>query len=146
MADTLQSAIDVAIGTPGTMYAEYTNRIYDLDLFRSRTIEHLTAAGLCGAWDYGNVIGDEIFVRSADGCVVEQYDIITGEGGVRNANKGSNAWQEGWGVPVPGPQAALLAGGRPPVLAAGRPLDVLLLDQGDARRVRGGRLPAPGRR
>jgi len=82
MADTLQSALDVAVGTSGTMYAEYSNRIYDLDLFRSRTIVHLTAAGLCGAWDYGNVVGDEIFVRSADGCVAEQYDIIAGDGGV----------------------------------------------------------------
>ena len=67
-------------------------------------MEHLTAAGLCGAWDYGNERGDEIFVRSADGCVAEQYDLITGEGGVRDANKGSNAWQEGLGVPVPGPK------------------------------------------
>jgi len=104
MAETLQAAVDVAIGTAGTMYAEYPNRIYDLDLFRSRTLEHLTAAGLCGAWDYGNEKGDEIFVRSADGCVAEQYDLITGEGGVRNANKGSNAWQEGFSVPVPGPK------------------------------------------
>ena len=104
MADVLQSAIDVAIGTPGTMYAEYANRIYDLDLFRSRTIEHLTAAGLCGAWDFGNERGDEIFVRSADGCVVEQYDLVTGEGGVRVPNKASNAFQEGFGVPVPGPK------------------------------------------
>ncbi|HSD67314.1 MAG TPA: hypothetical protein VLF95_11465 [Vicinamibacteria bacterium] len=104
MADTLQAAVDVAVGTPGAMYSEFPNRIYDLDLFRSRTLEHLTAAGLCGAWDYGNEVGDEIFVRSADGCVTEQYDLITGEGGVRNANKGSNGWQEGWGVPVPGPK------------------------------------------
>jgi hypothetical protein len=104
MAETLQAAIDAAIGTPGTMYAEYSNRIYNLDLFRSRTVDHLTAAGLCGAWDYGNEIGDEIYLRSADGCVTEQYDLITGEGGVRNANKGSNAWQEGWEVPVPDPK------------------------------------------
>jgi hypothetical protein len=104
MAEVLQSAIDVAVGTRGTMYVEYSNRIYDLDLFRSRTIDHLTAAGVCGAWDYGNERGDEIFVRSADGCVVEQYDLITGEGGVRVPNKGSNAFQEGFSVPVPGPK------------------------------------------
>jgi hypothetical protein len=104
MADTLQAALDTAISTPGTMYSEYSNRIYDLDRFRARAVEHLTGAGLCGAWDYGNEIGDELYVRSADGCVVEQYDIITGEGGVRNANKGSNAWQEGWEVPVPDPK------------------------------------------
>jgi hypothetical protein len=104
MAETLQSAIDVAVGTPGTMYAEYANRVYDLDRFRSRTLEHLTAAGLCGAWDYGNERGDEIFLRSADGCVVEQYDLITGEGGLRVPNKASNAFQEGFGVPVPGPK------------------------------------------
>ncbi len=104
MANVLQAALDTAVGTRGTMYTEYVNRIYDLDRFRSRTIGHLTAAGVCGAWDYGNEIGDEIFVRSADGCVAEQYDIITGEGGVRNANKKSNAWQEGFEVPVPGPR------------------------------------------
>ena len=104
MADVLQAALETAIGTPGAMYAEYTNRIYDLALFRSRVVDYLTAAGACGAWDYGNEIGDEIFVRSADGCVAEQYDVITGEGGVRVANKSSNAWQEGWGVPVPAPK------------------------------------------
>jgi hypothetical protein len=104
MAEVLQSAIDVAIGTPGTMYAEYSNRIFDLDLFRSRTIEHLTAAEVCGAWDYGNEVGDEIFVRSTDGCVAEQYDLITGEGGVRTPTKSSLAFQEGFDVPVPGPK------------------------------------------
>jgi len=103
MAETLQGAVDVAMSTPGAMYSG-ESRIYDLDIFRERTIEHLTAAGLCGAWDYGNELGDEIFVRSADGCVAEQYDMITGEGGVRTASKWSNAWQEGWGVPVPGPK------------------------------------------
>jgi hypothetical protein len=106
MAPTLQAGIDVAVGTPGSMYAEYPNRIYDLDQFRARTLEHLTAAGLCAAWDYGNELGDEIYLRSADGCVTSQYDVITGEGGVRNANKGSNAWQEGWEVPVPEPKPA----------------------------------------
>jgi hypothetical protein len=104
MAEVLQSAIDTAVGTRGAMYTDVPNRVYDLDLFRSRAIEHLTAAGVCGAWDYGNEKGDEIFVRSADGCVVEQYDLITGEGGVRVPNKSSNAWQEGFSVPVPGPK------------------------------------------
>jgi len=105
MADTLEHAVNVAMGTSGVMYPG-ENRIYDLDRFRARTIEHLSAAGLCGAWDYGNEKGDEIFVRSADGCVTEQYDLITGEGGVRGANSGSNAWQEGFSVPVPGPKPA----------------------------------------
>jgi hypothetical protein len=104
MADTLQAALDTAVGTPGAMYTEYSNRIHDLDLFRSRTVDHLTAAGLCGAWDYGNETGDEIYLRSADGCVTAQYDIITGEGGVRVPNKSSNSWQEGWEVPVPDPK------------------------------------------
>jgi hypothetical protein len=104
MAGDLQAALDTAIGTPGAMYAEYSNKIHDLDLFRSRTVDHLTAAGLCGAWDYGNEKGDEIYLRSADGCVTEQYDIITGEGGVRVPNKSSIAWQEGFEVPVPDPK------------------------------------------
>jgi hypothetical protein len=104
MADLLQAALDTAMGTPGVMYADSANRIYDLVLFRSRVIDHLTAAGVCGAWDYGNEVGDEIYLRSADGCVTEQYDIITGEGGVRSPNKKSNAFQEGWDVPVPDPK------------------------------------------
>ena len=104
MANVLQAALDTAVGTTGTMYKEYSNRIYDLERFRSRTIGYLTAAGVCGAWDYGNEYGDEIFVRSADGCVAEQYDIIAGDGGVRNANKKTCKWQEGFAVPVPGPK------------------------------------------
>jgi hypothetical protein len=102
-ADQLEHAINIAMGTSGVMYSG-ENRIYDLDRFRSRTTEDLTAAGLCAVWDWGNEKGDEIFVRSADGCVAEQYDMITGEGGVRGATMGSNAWQEGFSVPVPGPK------------------------------------------
>jgi len=113
MAEVLQAALDTAIATPGAMYAAPANRIYDLALFRSRTVEYLTAAGVCGAWDYGNEVGDEIYLRSADGCVTEQYDIITGEGGVRNANTKSNAFQEGWEVPVPGPKPQFSREGDP---------------------------------
>jgi hypothetical protein len=102
-AGALQRALDVAMATPGAMYPG-GDRIYDLALFRSKTLDGLTAAGLCGAWDFGNPAGDEIFVRSADGCVAEAYDVITGEGGVRSANKKSNQWQEGFDVPVPGPK------------------------------------------
>ena len=104
LAPVLQAAVDVAVGTAGTMYTDNANRIYDLDKFRARAIAHLTAAGVCGAWDYGNEKGDEIFVRTGDGCVAEQYDLISGEGGVRPVGKGSNAWQDGWGVAVPGPK------------------------------------------
>jgi hypothetical protein len=103
MAAPLQTAIDSAIQA-GAMYSEYPNRIYNMDLFRSKVIDSLTAGGLCGAWDYGNVQGDEIYVRSADGCVIEQYDLVSGEGGVRTPGKGSNVWQESWGTPVPGPK------------------------------------------
>jgi hypothetical protein len=104
LAPVLQAALDVAVTTPGVMYTEYANKIYNMDLFRSRTIERLTAAGVCGAWDHSNDAGDEIYVRTADGCVVEQYDVIGGDGGVRGANKNSMAWQTGWGQPVPGPR------------------------------------------
>jgi hypothetical protein len=103
LAADLQAAVDVATTTAGAMYPG-ENRIYDLDLFRKRVVDDLAARNMCGAWDYGNEKGDEIFVRSADGCVVEQYDLIAGDGGVRNANKGSNAWQAGWGTPVPDPK------------------------------------------
>jgi hypothetical protein len=102
-ADALAHAVNIAKGTPGAMYPG-GDRIYDLMLFRNKTIEVMTNAGYCAAWDYGNELGDEIFTRSADGCVAEQYDLIAGEGGVRDVNARSNSWQEGFEVPVPGPK------------------------------------------
>jgi hypothetical protein len=101
LAAFLNPAIDAAKATPGVMYANNPDRIYDVNLFRSTIVERLTAKGVCGAWDYGNVAGDEIYTRSADGCVVEQYDIIGGEGGVRSATKKSNVWSGGWSEGVP---------------------------------------------
>jgi hypothetical protein len=107
LANDLQSAVDAAVRTGGVMYPDDPNRIYDLQQFRSIVVSTLGAKGMCGAWDYGNEAGDEIFVRSADGCVIEQYDLITGDGGVRPATKNSMRWQEGWGgAPVPGPKPA----------------------------------------
>ena len=102
---SLQDAVDAAVRTPGVMYTEYANRVYDLDKFRSIVVSTLAAKDMCGAWDFGNEAGDEIFVRSADGCVIEQYDLLTGDGGVRPAGKSSMRWQEGWGgAPVPAPK------------------------------------------
>jgi hypothetical protein len=86
------------------MYSSNPERIYDVNLFRATVVDRLAAKGVCGAWDYGNVTGDEIFTRSADGCVVEQYDIISGDGGVRGATKKSNVWSAGWSEPVPQPK------------------------------------------
>jgi hypothetical protein len=103
MADVLQAASDTAMGTAGVMYSG-ENRIYDLAHYRSIVVDYLAKKGVCGAWDYGNEKGDEIYLRSADGCKTEQYDLITGEGGVRNAGKGSNAWEAGFEEPVPGPK------------------------------------------
>jgi hypothetical protein len=102
-ADVLQRAVNAAKLTPDAMYPS-GDRIYDLPVFRSKVIDVLTNAGYCGAWDYGNPAADEIFVRTGDGCVAEAYDLITGEGGVRDANKKSWQWQEGFDVPVPGPK------------------------------------------
>jgi hypothetical protein len=104
LAAFLNPAIDAARATPGVMYPSGTDRIYDVNLFRSTIVDRLAAKGVCGAWDYGNVVGDEIFTRSADGCVVEQYDIIAGDGGVRSATKKSNLWSAGWGQAVPPPK------------------------------------------
>ena len=105
LADDLQAAIDAAVRTPGVMYSDRDNNIYDAEKFRTIVVATLAAKGMCGAWDWGNEQADEIFVRSADGCVIEQYDLLTGDGGVRPAGKGSMRWQAGWGdAPVPGPK------------------------------------------
>lgn len=100
LAPALQAGVDAAIGA-GFMYPDHPNRIYDLPQFRARVVDTLAASGVCGAWDFANEVGDEIYVRSADGCVIEQYDLITGEGSVRPAGKGSNVWSSDWGPPVP---------------------------------------------
>jgi hypothetical protein len=100
----LQDAVDAAVRTAGVMYPDDPNRIYDLQQFRQIVVSTLGAKGMCGAWDYGNEAGDEIFVRSADGCVTEQYDLITGDGGVRPAKRSSMMWQDGWGPAVPAPK------------------------------------------
>lgn len=101
LANDLQDALDAASRTGGVMYADDPSRIYDLQQFRSIVVSTLGARGMCGAWDYGNVSGDEIFVRSADGCVTEQYDLITGDGGLRPARRSTMMWQDGWGPAVP---------------------------------------------
>jgi hypothetical protein len=100
LAPVLQGAVDTAIAA-GVMYPDVPNRIYDLPRFRTLVVDTLTAQGLCAAWDYGNVVGDEIYVRSADGCETEQYDLIAGDGTVRPAGKGSNIWSSDFGAPVP---------------------------------------------
>jgi hypothetical protein len=102
----LQEAIDAAARTGSVMYSDDPNRIYDLLQFRQIVVSTLGAKGMCGAWDYGNESGDEIYVRSADGCVTEQYDLITGDGGVRPAKKSSMMWQDGWGPAVPAAKPA----------------------------------------
>ena len=105
LADDLQAAIDAAVRTPGVMYSDRDNNVYDAEKFRTVVVATLAAKGMCGAWDWGNEQADELFVRSADGCVIEQYDLLTGDGGVRPAGKGSMRWQAGWGdAPVPGPK------------------------------------------
>jgi hypothetical protein len=100
LAPALQAAVDAAVSA-GTMYPDNPSRIYDLPQFRAKVVDTLSAAGLCAAWDYGNVVGDEIYVRSGDGCVIEQYDLISGDGTLRAANKTTNLWSSDFGPPVP---------------------------------------------
>jgi len=104
LAPALQAAVDAAVATPGTMYTDVQNRIYNLPQFRSITINQLTAAGLCAAFDYGDDTGNEIYLRSGDGCVIEQYGLIASDGGVRPVGAKTNLWSDSWGVPVPGPK------------------------------------------
>ncbi len=104
MAPALNAAIDEARTTPGVTYAADPNRLYDVTQFRALIADRLTAKGMCAAWDYGNIIGDEVYTRSADGCVVEQYDLIGGDGGIRAASKKSNVWSGGWSDKPPKPK------------------------------------------
>jgi hypothetical protein len=60
-----------------------------LDRFRAAVIEGLDARGLCGIWDFGNRIGDNLYIRTADGRISEGYDAISGIGQPRTGYAGS---------------------------------------------------------
>jgi hypothetical protein len=51
-----------------------------LSRYRAALVAALDARGLCGVWDYGNAIGDNLYLRTADGRISEGYDAITGRG------------------------------------------------------------------
>jgi hypothetical protein len=54
--------------------------IRNLDKFRAALVTALDDRGICGIFDYGNRIADNIYLRTADGRVSEGYDVISGSG------------------------------------------------------------------
>ncbi len=103
LAAPLQAGLDAASTTPGVMYAG-VNQIYDIMKFRNKVVDTLAKQNICGAWDYGDPAGTEIFVRSADGCKVEQYAAIASNGGIRPASKRNFMWEGDFSSPVPPPK------------------------------------------
>ncbi|HXY40284.1 MAG TPA: hypothetical protein VEQ10_11455 [Vicinamibacteria bacterium] len=103
LAAPLQAAYDAASTTSGVMYPG-VNRIYDVMKFRTKVIDTLAKQNICGAFDYGDPAGTEIFVRSADGCHVEQYGAIASDGGIRQATKRSMLWTGDFSSQVPDPK------------------------------------------
>ncbi len=57
--------------------------IRHLDKFRAATVAALDARGICGIFDFGNRIGDNLYIRTADGRISEGYDVISGTGLIR---------------------------------------------------------------
>src|SRR5262245_14394715 len=51
-----------------------------LTRYRAAILAALDSRGICGMWDYGNGIGDNLYLRTADGRISEGYDAITGRG------------------------------------------------------------------
>ena len=51
-----------------------------LTRYRAAILVALDARGICGIWDFGNEIGDNLYLRTADGRISEGYDAITGRG------------------------------------------------------------------
>ncbi len=103
LAAPLQAGYDAATATPGVMY-QGMNRIYDIMKFRQKVVDTLSRQNLCGAFDYGDPAATEIFVRSADGCYVEQYAAIGSDGGIRPASKRTFKWSADFSTPVPDPK------------------------------------------
>jgi len=54
-----------------------------LDKFRQTLVTALDNREVCGIFDYGNRIGDEIYLRTADNRLSEAYDVISGTGQTR---------------------------------------------------------------
>jgi hypothetical protein len=73
-----------------------------MDRFRAAVIEGLDARGLCGIWDFGNAIGDNLYIRTADGRISEGYDAISGNGQPRVGY--ANSCEPAGPPPGPAPQ------------------------------------------
>jgi hypothetical protein len=54
--------------------------IRHLTRYRAAIVAALDARGICAIWDFGNRIGDNLYLRSADGRISEGYDAISGVG------------------------------------------------------------------
>jgi hypothetical protein len=76
----LQTALD-AVWAKGTeIFYEDGKTIRYVDKFREELVKALDSQGICAIFDYGNVAGDEIYLRSADGALSEVWDIISSNG------------------------------------------------------------------
>jgi hypothetical protein len=56
------------------------NTIRHLETYRQAVISGLDALGVCAIFDYGNGIGDQVYVRTPDNSFSEAYDVIAGAG------------------------------------------------------------------
>jgi hypothetical protein len=75
----LGAALDHVRGIRDIYYPDGVT-IRDLGRFRKEVVNALDSAGVCAIFDYGNRVGDELYVRSSDNRVSEAYDVLTGNG------------------------------------------------------------------
>ena len=84
LREQFQAALDRAAARGTEIFYEDGRTIRYLDRFREEVLSGLDDQGICGMFDFGNIMGDEIYLLSADGTISEVWDAITGSGNPRS--------------------------------------------------------------
>jgi len=76
----LEAAFDSAYALGPEVFYEDGRTIRYVDRFREVVLSSLDAQGVCGVFDFGNGMGDEIYLRSPDGTISEVWDAVASSG------------------------------------------------------------------
>ena len=79
LATVLTQSLDEVRSQKDIFYPDRQTIRY-IDKFRAALVTALDNRGICGIFDFGNGIADNIYLRTADGRISEGYDVISGDG------------------------------------------------------------------
>src|SRR5262249_53764877 len=82
LATVLAQSLDEVHNHSDIFYPDQVT-IRNVDKFRATLVTALDNRGICGIFDFGNGIADNIYLRTADGRISEGYDVLSGSGQTR---------------------------------------------------------------